>query len=336
MRATLASVMLGKMGEIEQLAGLDSRDNTPESICAGVAKIFHVTQTEVALLELGGSLLNFLYPAELKAAGAIPLSSSAVAARTARTKRAELFNSFTQVKHFSVFELVKLGDTGLDAQVIQKLMSAPVFAGGGEVIGVIQVSRKAPRPAAAGPNFTPDDLRTLESVALLVGRLMANPPVSNVFQSYPQSQAHRSSLRGDQPHRGQRMRGPDVSRSFSPSRSGVVVGVTVTGLMFLTGFCLPRRGCFGSFRSRISLPQAKPRTMREHLVVPSIRSREVACAQRSCVRHGEDAFQQLDFGDGSVNVHAANLDAPATSILDSQAHRAVQNVLLTSVKCLAG
>lgn len=162
-----------RMWESEPLAGLDSRDRTPESICACVAKIFHVKDTEVALLELGGSLLNFLYPAELKAAGAIPLSSSAVAARTARSKQAELFNSFTKVKHSSIFELVKLGDTGLDAQIIQKLMSAPVLAGNGKVIGVIQISRKAPRPAAAGPDFTPDDLRKLESVALFVGKLMA-------------------------------------------------------------------------------------------------------------------------------------------------------------------
>jgi hypothetical protein len=161
-----------KMREIEQLASLDPRSSTPESICACVAMIFQVKETEVALLELGGSLLNFLYPAELRTAGAIPLSSSAVAARTARTRQAELFNSFTQVKHSSIFELVKLGDTGLDAQVIQKLMSAPVLAESGEAIGVIQVSRKAPRPAAAGPDFTLDDLQKLESVALHVGRLM--------------------------------------------------------------------------------------------------------------------------------------------------------------------
>jgi len=68
---------------------------------------------------------------------------------------------------------VKLGNTGLDAQVIQKLMSAPILAPGGEVIGVIQISRKAPRPAAAGPDFTPDDLEKLESIAQRVGRLMA-------------------------------------------------------------------------------------------------------------------------------------------------------------------
>jgi GAF domain-containing protein len=161
------------MWELEQFKGLDSLDSTPESICACVAKIFRVRETEVALLELGGKLLNFLYPAELKTAGAIPLSSSSVAARTARTKQSELFNSFTQVKHFSIFELVKLGDSGLDEQVIQKLMSVPVLASNGEVIGVIQISRKAPRPAAAGPDFTPEDLRRLESVARFVGKLMA-------------------------------------------------------------------------------------------------------------------------------------------------------------------
>jgi hypothetical protein len=165
------SLMLEKMQGKELLAALESSDGTPESICACVAKIFRVTEKEVALLELSGTLLNFLYPGELKTAGAIPLSSSAVAARTARSKQAELFNGFTEVKHFSVFELVKLGDTGLDEQVIQKLMSAPVLAKSGEVIGVIQVSRKAPRPAAAGPDFTPDDLRKLKSVAGLVGAL---------------------------------------------------------------------------------------------------------------------------------------------------------------------
>jgi hypothetical protein len=160
------------MWELERFAGLDSTNRTPESICACVAKIFEVRETEVALLELTGRFLNFLYPAELKTAGAIPLSSSAVAARTAQAKHAELFNSFAQVKHFSIFELVKLGNSGLDEHVIQKLMSAPVLDGNGEVVGVIQISRKAPRLAAAGPDFTPDDLRKLESVARIVGKLM--------------------------------------------------------------------------------------------------------------------------------------------------------------------
>jgi len=160
------------MGEMEQLADMAAEDRTPATICACVAKIFRVRETEVALLELSGSMLNFLYPAELRTAGAIPLSSSAVAARTARTKQAELFNGFAEVKHFSIFELVKLGDTGLDDQVIQKLMSAPMLTSDGQAEGVIQVSRKAPRPAAAGPDFTAEDLRKLEFVAGIVGTLM--------------------------------------------------------------------------------------------------------------------------------------------------------------------
>jgi hypothetical protein len=163
------------MFEIEQLARSGSPENTAASICATVAKIFSVRETEVALLELTGTLLNFVYPAELKTAGAIPLSSSAVAARTARTKEPELSNGFTQVTHFSIFELVKLGNTGLDAQVIQKLMSAPVLARDGKVIGVIQVSRKAPRLDAAGPDFTPEDLRKLQSVGRFVGTLLTKP-----------------------------------------------------------------------------------------------------------------------------------------------------------------
>lgn len=43
--------------------------------------------------------------------------------------------------------------------------------------------------------------------------------------------------------------------------------------------------------------------MREHLVVPPIRSREVACAQRSRVGHREDALQSLDIGDSLLGVH---------------------------------
>ena len=43
--------------------------------------------------------------------------------------------------------------------------------------------------------------------------------MSNVFHSLPQVQNHLSSLRGDQPHSGQRMRGSDGSRLFSASSS---------------------------------------------------------------------------------------------------------------------
>jgi len=150
---------------------------TTEQFCSELSKIFQVLATEVALFRAQDRQLKFLFPNELKTAGSIPLSSgSAVASHTAISRRAELYNNFLQVKHASIFESVKLGHLGDDAppeKPIQKLMSAPVVTKKGEVIGVIQVSRKAPRLAAAGPDFTPEDLRKLESVARFVGGLMA-------------------------------------------------------------------------------------------------------------------------------------------------------------------
>ena len=161
------------MLETEQLANHDVLDSSPESICAGVAKAFGVRITEVALLEVKGNVLKFLYPAELKNAGAIPISSSSVAARTARTRRSELFNSFTRVKHSSVFEVIKLAESGSGADVIQKLMTVPVFSADDKVIGVLQVSRKASSPAEAGADFTSEDLRKLEGVAIPIGKVLA-------------------------------------------------------------------------------------------------------------------------------------------------------------------
>ncbi len=160
------------MLETEQLASLESQDSSPEAICDSVAAVFKVRKTEVALLEVSGSVLKFLYPAELTKVGAIPLSSSAVAARTARTRKSDLFNTFTRVKHSSVFEVVKLGETSTDSEVIQKLMTVPILNTNSQVIGVIQVSRKAYSPAQAGADFTTDDLRKLESVALSIAKAL--------------------------------------------------------------------------------------------------------------------------------------------------------------------
>jgi len=161
------------MSETEQLPGLEVPGETPEAICAGVAEKFGVRRTEIALLEVSGNVLRFLFPAQLKKVGAIPLSSPSVAARTARTGRSDLFNAFTRVKHLSVFEVVKIGESGADSEVIQKLMSAPVFSPGEEVLGVIQVSRKARSTAKAGPDFVPQDLGKLKSVAATVGTILA-------------------------------------------------------------------------------------------------------------------------------------------------------------------
>jgi hypothetical protein len=55
--------------------------------------------------------------------------------------------------------------------------------------------------------------------------------VSNVFHCFPQVQNHLSSLRGDQPQSGQRMRGVPGFFSSSSPRSGTMTGLSATGLM---------------------------------------------------------------------------------------------------------
>jgi len=147
---------------------------TLDEICTELATLFGVRRTEVGILRLEGELLRFTYPAELQSAGCIPISGSAVAAKTALSKTAELYNNFANVPHRNVFELIKLTDPELkddDHPRIQKLMSAPITGGQDEVLGVIQVSRKGVSPGAAGPDFTVEELENLASIARRVATL---------------------------------------------------------------------------------------------------------------------------------------------------------------------
>ena len=164
------------MRGIETMAQFSIGDGRPvEDICAAVAKLFEVRQHEVALLFVDRRMLRFLFPTELRSAGAIPLTSSAVAARTVNTKRAELFNNFVSVQHSSIFETVKLGtsDTASnDPLTIQKMMSVPIMGQSGTVLGAIQISRKGFDNRSCGPDFTPSDLSLLADTAMALGRLL--------------------------------------------------------------------------------------------------------------------------------------------------------------------
>ncbi len=160
---------------IEQL--LQQSRSTPEQLCHEVARAFSVRRDEVALLFLEADMLRFLYPEELKATGQIPLSSSGVASRTARTKKAELFNDFPQERHHAFFESVKIsspaGGNEILPQTIQKLMSAALIGPGGNITGVIQVSRKGDSPKTAGADFGKDDLKLLEECAGKIALVLA-------------------------------------------------------------------------------------------------------------------------------------------------------------------
>jgi GAF domain-containing protein len=149
-------------------------------LCMVLAKVFRVQYTEVALMRLESGLLRFVFPEHLRTSGAIPLSSKAVAAHTALSKKPEIFNNFARVKHASIFETVKSGATDSDESVhpapIQKLMSVPIMDRDSVVVGVIQISRKGLDPKLA-QDFSREDLHDLELVAGLLATapaLLAN------------------------------------------------------------------------------------------------------------------------------------------------------------------
>lgn len=140
-------------------------------LCMVLAKIFRVQYTEVALLRLEGGLLRFIFPEHLRTTGAIPLSSKAVAAHTALSKKAEIFNNFARVKHASIFETIKPDGTAAEQPAtpspIQKLMSVPIMDRDSVVVGVIQISRKGLDPKFA-QDFSREDLHDLELAAGLL------------------------------------------------------------------------------------------------------------------------------------------------------------------------
>jgi len=149
---------------------------TPLDVSMVLAKVFRVQYAEVALLRLDGGLLKFIFPEHLRTTGAIPISSKAVAAHTALSKKAEIFNNFARVKHASIFETIKPSGSEDDAAVppapIQKLMSVPILNQQLDVMGVLQISRKGLDPRFT-QDFSREDLHDLE----LAAGLLATSPV---------------------------------------------------------------------------------------------------------------------------------------------------------------
>ena len=103
-----------------------------------------------------------MIPEKLSVVGTIPLTNTnALAARTARERKAELSNSFNAARNATVFEAMPLGRR--PGETIQKIMSAPIMEGA-KVAGVVQISRKGRSATDAGQDFSQSDLRTLASL----------------------------------------------------------------------------------------------------------------------------------------------------------------------------
>jgi hypothetical protein len=167
-----AKINRASVGELE---GLLSESPSPDRVCLTLAQILHVCRNEVAILRLEKASLRFIFPPELRSAGALPLTGSSVAVRTAVACTPLLSNTFARVKHAKLFETVKLApgeeDRSHEQMPIQKIMSVPVVGPKGNVLGVVQVSRKGFDASLAGANFTGEDLKQLERAAAILARM---------------------------------------------------------------------------------------------------------------------------------------------------------------------
>jgi GAF domain-containing protein len=166
------------VAEIERvMREIEKREIAPdvavrEQVAQELAKRFHVQADEVAILALDrkGQLLRFVVPEKLRPVGTIPVNStSALVARTARERRAEVINNFPAVRHASVFEGVPLGRE--QGELIQKIMSAPIMDGT-RVLGVVQVCRKGHTSNSAGADFTAAELKDLLFLTGALGRFL--------------------------------------------------------------------------------------------------------------------------------------------------------------------
>src|SRR5260370_6708991 len=93
---------------VKDLEKMLDESPSPERVSAKIAQILNVSRNEVAVLRVEKGSLRFVFPPELRAAGVIPMSTSAVS-RPSGSIRSSLFsNSFSHVEHVSPFRAGQL------------------------------------------------------------------------------------------------------------------------------------------------------------------------------------------------------------------------------------
>jgi len=154
----------------EALSALSTGEARVETAVRYLCPAFSVTPEEVAFFRLDakGEFLTFIWPPKLRTSGEIPLSAaSPLVAQTARENSGFINNSFAATPHASFFELFRLGQAS--PLPIQKIISTPLCREG-KVTGVVQVCRKAESVAAAGPDFSRNDLLVLQRLAAVIAQ----------------------------------------------------------------------------------------------------------------------------------------------------------------------
>ncbi len=152
-----------------RLAGHASAEECLEAAVNALCQAFGVKSHEVAIFAFAPvqESFSFLWPVSLRSSGAVPISAhKSLVAQTARDRRGSLNNAFAATPHASFFERFRHKDAG-HTHPIQKIMSIPVEKDGA-VQWVIQLSRKGEDAAAAGQDFTANELAALERIGKVI------------------------------------------------------------------------------------------------------------------------------------------------------------------------
>ncbi len=140
-----------------------------KTIASFLAERYAVSEEEIGLLlRADKKVLRFAHPLShfRGETNLFPVNSPGVATNVVRSGRGMIHNDMSQVGHLEIYERISTG--GEKPKEIQKMIAAPLTLTGGEVIGVVEVSRKGKNPQTAGSNFTPGDLAELMQVGSAV------------------------------------------------------------------------------------------------------------------------------------------------------------------------
>src|SRR5260370_20468018 len=90
-------------GGVSELESMLSQSPSSDRVCLKLARILRVRGSEVALLRLEKGSLRFVFPPELRSAGVLPLTGSAVSAPAGPPPPPLLLDFFLFSKHNNVF-----------------------------------------------------------------------------------------------------------------------------------------------------------------------------------------------------------------------------------------
>ncbi len=104
--------------------------------------------------------LTFAYPEHLADGNSLPIDRDSFAGQVVLRKTVLLRNNVPAEPHRDIFERIR--DADGEVRPIQKMIASPLFGRGGEVLGVVEVSRTGRESAGSEANFTQKDVANLE------------------------------------------------------------------------------------------------------------------------------------------------------------------------------